>query len=205
MSDMALLAVRPPQEAKTRLAPALLPDQRADLALSMARHVLHCLTTVLPPSRCIVVSRSAAVRELGLAAGAIVLVEAGEDQNTALTQAAEHARTLGASRLLSISSDLPLLDTDDVSAMLAGGARIAPDRHDRGTNALCVAPPLAFPYLHGPDSLGLHEAAARAAGVPLAHVLRRGLAHDVDMPDDLLPLPRPAGPFSLSNLGWTPR
>lgn len=195
MSDMALLAVRPPQEGKTRLAPTLSPTQRADFTLSSARHVLACVTAILPPDQCIVVSRSAVVRELGLAAGAIVLDEAGEDQNAALTQAANHAIARGACRLLSISSDLPLLQADDVAAMLAGGSRIAPDRHGRGTNALCVSPPLAFPYLHGPDSLTSHERAAAVAGVPLARVLRRGLAHDVDVPSDLPPLSR--SPMSL--------
>lgn len=189
MADMALLAVRPPQEAKTRLAPALSPAERADFALLTVRHVIACLTAVLPPERCIVISRSADIRDLGQAAGARVLVEGGHGQNAALTQGAEYARALGATMLLSISSDLPLLEADDVIAMLEGGPRIAPDRHGRGTNALCMSPPLAFPYLHGADSLFAHESAARAAGMPLLRIVRRGLAHDVDTPEDLVPLP----------------
>lgn len=193
MAGMALRAVRPPQEAKTRLARALSPAQRAELALSTARHVLGCLTQVLPPSRCILISRSATMRGLARAAGAVALVEEGADQNAALTQAAHHARTLGASRILSISSDLPPLTAADVAAMLQGGSRIAPDRHSRGTNALCIAPPLALLHLHGPDSLARHKAAA-AADIPLTRVVRIGLAHDVDEPDDLRLSPSPPVP-----------
>lgn len=189
MADMALLAVRPPHEAKTRLAPALSPTARADFAFFTARHVLACLTAVLPPERCIIISRSAKILDLGQAAGAHVLVEEGHGQNAALTQGAGCARALGATGLLSISSDLPLLEADDVIAMVGGGARIAPDRHGRGTNALFMSPPLAFSYLHGANSLYAHESAARAAGTPLLRIVRRGLAHDVDTPEDLLPLP----------------
>ena len=192
MHDFALLAVRPPAEAKTRLADALTPAQREALAWNMARHVLGCMTAVLPPERCIVVSRSSDMREYATAAGAVALREVGADQNAALTQGAHHAVEHSADRVLTLSSDLPMLQVDDVRAMLASSHAsnsviIAPDRHGTGTNGMCMQPPLILPYLHGRDSLDRHRRKAAELGVPVEIIERPGLAHDIDVCDDLYP------------------
>jgi 2-phospho-L-lactate guanylyltransferase len=61
---------------------------------------------------------------------------------------------------------------------------IAPDRHDKGTNALAMTPPDPDFFRFGPDSFHAHTEAAATRGMRL-HVLRRpGLAHDLDTPDD---------------------
>jgi 2-phospho-L-lactate guanylyltransferase len=90
-------------------------------------------------------------------------------------------------RLLVIHGDLPLLSAPDISALLdaaeSSGAAIAPDRHGQGTNALALwMRPPAYTFAYGPNSFALHQ---QRLGDTLAVVQRKGLACDVDTPNDL--------------------
>lgn len=189
MHPMGLLAVRSPEEAKTRLRGVLTADERRALAWAMYRHVLGCLTAALPPPSCIVISRSKEVLAAAQEAGAQTLTEIGSGQNEALTVAAQHALHLGATSLLSLSTDLPHLEVADLHAMLSAQEEaqivLASDRHGTGTNAMCIRPPLAIPYLHGPDSFAKHCDAALAMGLAPLRIHRPGLAQDIDEATDL--------------------
>ncbi|MGH8328455.1 MAG: 2-phospho-L-lactate guanylyltransferase, partial [Steroidobacteraceae bacterium] len=109
--------------------------------------------------------------------------------NEALTAAALEARQRGAERLVLVHADLPLLEPEEVTALIeaskASGLAIAPDRHGRGTNALCLTWPPAVRFEFGPDSLAKHLAQAAALGLSPAVVRLPGLAFDLDDPDDL--------------------
>jgi 2-phospho-L-lactate guanylyltransferase len=65
------------------------------------------------------------------------------------------------------------------------GVAIAPDRRGTGTNGLALHPPNAIPFRFGADSFAAHQEAAHAADLSVAVVQRRGLAFDLDTPDDL--------------------
>ncbi|NWK94442.1 2-phospho-L-lactate guanylyltransferase [Sphingobium lactosutens] len=183
-----LLPVRPPEEGKTRLSGIFDADYRKTLNWRFFRNCLDIACQLVDASRCIVVSRSLAVRDEAERRGAISLQEDGSDLNLALTQAAAFGRDRGASAVLSLSCDLPLLDKNDLDVMLQVSREadvvIAPDRHRKGTNALLVRPPLAIPYLYGASSLGAHLTAARKAGLSASVFYRRGLATDIDLPND---------------------
>jgi len=84
-----------------------------------------------------------------------------------------------------ISADLPLLDAGDVEVLLAAtperGIAIA-RAHDGGTNAIAMRPPgLVKTHFGEPKSAAVHA----SLGVPYAMVDARGLASDIDTPDDL--------------------
>jgi 2-phospho-L-lactate guanylyltransferase len=89
--------------------------------------------------------------------------------------------------VLLLAADLPYLVVADLDLLLAEEAPvvIAPDRHLRGTNALLLAPPLAIAPAFGDDSFRAHTELARIAGLDLKVVTSRGLATDIDDPDDL--------------------
>jgi 2-phospho-L-lactate guanylyltransferase (CobY/MobA/RfbA family) len=108
------------------------------------------------------------------------LEDASSDLNSALLQA---VRVTAVSRILILASDLPLLGEDDVREMAQHDCAIAPDRHKHGTNALVwpAQPPFAF----GENSFARHRAIAESAGFNPNIVVRRGLAFDVDVPEDL--------------------
>ncbi len=187
MDGHLLLAVRPPEEGKSRLATTIDADQRSALNYNMFRHVLKIGRELFPPERIILVSRSAALRGEVAALGGHALEESGDDLNAALEQGARFAIGRDAGSLLSLSSDLPALTMDDVRALLDAPApiAIATDRLRTGTNALRMRPAGAIPFRYGMDSLAAHLAAAAAAKLEAVVVERPGLADDIDTPADL--------------------
>ena len=191
LRTVAVVPVQALGEAKSRLAAVLAPDERAALTLRLLRGVLDALAVPGVAAR-LVVSPDPAVLAAARAAGAVPLAQRNamrDGLNGALEEARAWAEARDAEALLVVLGDLPLLAPEDVDAMLAlaGTAAmvLAPDRHERGTNALLLRPPGAIPFAFGPDSLARHRAAAAARGVP-AHFYRSpGTALDLDTPDDL--------------------
>ena len=100
----------------------------------------------------------------------------------------------GADALLVVLGDLPYLTASDVASIVrllpvdATGAVLAPDRHERGTNALLLRPPDALPFAFGRDSFQRHVARAVALGVRTVWYTSEGTRRDVDTPDDLAAL-----------------
>jgi 2-phospho-L-lactate guanylyltransferase len=187
MSLRVIIPVKPFTEAKQRLASVLSGEQRAELAEKLFRHAFTTVLRAIGARAVIIVTRSRDVIDFAAAQGAVGLAETGHpDLNTALWQAAEFAS--GASKLLILASDLPLLCEEDFVAMAVEHCAIAPDRHGAGTNALTwpANPSLGFHF--GTDSFERHRAAAISAGFVPRIVTRAGLGYDVDLPADLVPL-----------------
>ncbi len=182
-----LVLARDPAGAKTRLASVLDPDSRSALAVAMLTDVLAAAREA-PFARRIVATESAAVRGVAASMGAETLAVARSGTNGAAV-AALAAAGKGAGAALVLASDLPLLAAPDLEALLeaAGAAEVvvAPDRHRRGTNALLLTPPAAIAPAFGQDSFRSHRERARDAGLRSRIVTTRGLATDVDDPDDL--------------------
>ena len=181
-----VIPVKPPDQAKSRLAEVLGGAQRAALAGAMLRHVLTAARAadhvrhiaLLGPSR------------LGLPDDVPLLADAGDGLNPALQGALAHVAAQGAERLIVLFADLPQLAALDVQLLAAaptGTLAIAPDRHGTGTNALSLPLPAArgFTFSFGPDSFALHCAEAERLELPVEEIRSPGLARDVDVPEDL--------------------
>lgn len=185
MSCWSITALGPLSCCKSRLAHHLPQERRIELVSSMLDHVLSVLSRARGVDRVAVVSPERGA----LPEHVITLADPGGGLNEALTAAALAARCRGAERLLVVHADLPLLEPEEVAALIeasqASGLAIAPDRHGRGTNALCLswAAPIRFEF--GPESFGKHLAQAAARGLSPAVVRLPGLAFDLDEPDDL--------------------
>lgn len=190
MSLWIAIAVRPADEGKTRLAAALTPAERADLNQAFFQHTLAVARQTVASTHCVVISRSRDMRAMARAQGAYGLEETGNSFNQALTAASAFACANGATAVLSISSDLPLLHAADLHEMVFAASDhevvIATDRHGEGTNALLQRPPGVIGYHHGPGSLATHRMAAERLGLKARVITRAGLAFDVDTPEDLL-------------------
>lgn len=190
MTCFAVMAVRPVDEGKSRLADELTAGERVSLNINMFRHVFEVVSQVFPAENIVVISRSEPLLDEARARGAHGAAETSCDLNAALTEASRIAVGRGATALLTISSDLPFLEPDDVRAMLdaKGDVVIATDRLRIGTNALLVRRPFAMPYRYGGESLAAHKMAAAEAGLTITVVERPGLARDIDTPADLAEL-----------------
>jgi len=193
MSLWLVVPLRSLRDGKSRLAPALDPDQRYRLVEWLLTRTLEQAAQFPGLDRTLVVSPCEQARARALAAGARVLEEhAPGGLNHALRQARLALRGFAAARMLMISCDLPLLQAEDLrrltSASSATTIALAPDRTQQGTNGVCLGSEIDFEFSFGPDSFERHVARARRLGKRVALVERDGLAFDLDLPADLTEL-----------------
>ena len=175
MDAHVLIPLKALDRAKSRLAEALAPDERAELMRSLLEGVV------------------GAVREAGVQRITVVTAESldgyevwldrGLAWNDALAAAA--AEVVTAPVVAFVSADLPLLRSDEVEDLLDAtpqrGIAIA-RALDGGTNAVSMRPPGLVP-----THFGEAKSAAVHAGLGVDHVVLDlpGLAFDVDTPEDL--------------------
>ena len=186
MTCWVIIPVKPPEQAKSRLAEVLDGDERAALARAMLAHVVAAArgadhvqhVALLGPTR------------LGMAEDLPLLADPGTGLNPALQSAMVQISGEPAERLIVLFADLPRLTVQDVQLLACappGTVAIAPDRHGTGTNALSLPLPAAkgFTFAFGPDSFALHNMEAERLGLRIEAIHSQGLARDVDVPEDL--------------------
>ncbi len=191
MGVWAIVPVKPLRRGKSRLASVLSPTERALLNRHLLVHTLQVLSQVEAVEQVLVVSRDSGALALARHHGARTLQERGDSRlNLALRHATTVLQMYHVGVMMILPADLPLLEPADVQALLDAVAPppavvLAPDRHGEGTNALVLSPPGVIPYRYGPGSFARHLAEARRVGVEPRIVERRGLAWDLDWPEDL--------------------
>jgi 2-phospho-L-lactate guanylyltransferase len=187
----AVLPLKPLAEAKQRLAPALDAAQRAGLSHAMAADVLAALAATPSLSGILVVTADTDLASLAEVHGARVLSEdIAKGYNEAVARAAAQLDQTGASAMLCVPGDVPLLRADEVARLVAALAQppavvLAPDAERDGTNALGLAPPTLLAPHYGQASFAKHVAAARALALESTILDLPGLALDIDTIDDL--------------------
>ncbi|MEJ7841529.1 MAG: 2-phospho-L-lactate guanylyltransferase [Rubrobacter sp.] len=185
----AVVPVKDLGGTKSRLAPVLDPAARAGLTLYMMGRVVSRLREA-GLDAVGVVSPDPIVLDEALRRGATPLVQESRGLNPALEEGRLWATKNGAAALLVLPADLPLIEAEDVRAVLdeaAGGAPvvIAPDGTRSGTNALLLRPPDALPFLFGPDSFEAHLRAARDREAEARVCENQHLSFDLDTAGDL--------------------
>ncbi len=192
----AIVPAKMLEQAKTRLASVLSPEERRELCLAMLRDVLSALHSAEHLVGIAVVTADAAIAETARALGAEVVTEQTIGQNAAIEAGVAYCRERGASEVLVVSADLPLLCPATVEQILAQARQseqnhlvlLAPSRDGTGTNAMLQRPPGVIPFLFGVNSLQQHQQAAAERGVRTALAQAEGLAFDVDLSADLIDL-----------------
>ena len=176
-----LVPVKTFSEAKLRLAPALDPAHRAELARAMATHVV----TSAAPLPTAVVCDDAEVAEWARDLGALVVWEPERGLNRAVEAGVARLAAAGARRVVVAHADLPRAGHLAWVARFTG-VTLVPDHNDNGTNVICVPGDAGFTFSYGPGSFARHGAEALRLGLPLRVVREPSLSHDVDLPADLL-------------------
>jgi 2-phospho-L-lactate guanylyltransferase len=182
---VALVAIKRRLQCKSRLAAALEHEARLELVRGMLDRVLSALDSAHTIQQYAVLSPE---RDI-LPADVLVLADAAEGLNAAVTHAYRSVLALGAGEVLILPADLPNVTGPEIDELVLAGRRggfaLAPDGEAVGTNALFLAHRGSFPFQFGDDSMRRHLAAATQLGLPECVVRLPGLAFDVDAPEHL--------------------
>jgi 2-phospho-L-lactate/phosphoenolpyruvate guanylyltransferase len=197
----ALVPIRSLAGGKSRLGGAIDAEEREELLLGMLRRTLE-LVLEWPPCRTVhVVSADPRALAAATETGADPLPQSGEGLNAGLRLGLGAAVGAGATAVLILPADLPLLATSSLdrlldaadAALAAGSGRplvvIAPSDARGGTNALLLSPPGIIPPSFGKASFEAHARAAAAVDATVQLVTDPGLGFDLDTPEDLEILP----------------
>ena len=187
MSAHVLVPLKRLDRAKSRLAAALSPAERAALMRTLLEGVLDAV-------------RRAGVAKITLVTSEPIVgpvgVEIWHDRGLPWNVALEEAmRELVTDEIATvISADLPLLEPSDVGTLIEAtptlGIAIA-RADDGGTNAVSMRPPaLLRTHFGEPGSAGVHARSAQARRLEHVIVDLPGLAFDVDTPEDLERIPQ---------------
>jgi 2-phospho-L-lactate/phosphoenolpyruvate guanylyltransferase len=187
----AVIPVKGGRLAKQRLAEALSPRLRRDLALAMFADVLDAVAAVKELRGIAVVTADLDVAEIARRFGAEVWSDGAHDGHTGAVSAAARRLAATSSTMLTIPGDVPLVSRSDLSRVLAAhraapAFTIVPAWDERGSNTVVCSPADVVPLRFGPDSYFPHVAAARAAGVTPTILRNSAIALDMDEPTDLL-------------------
>jgi 2-phospho-L-lactate guanylyltransferase len=205
---VALIPMKDLAGAKMRLADVLDKADRAELALAMLTDVIEACAGSGRFDEIAVVTSDSEVCWHARGLGAKPLVEPAtlSGLNEGLTFAQRYiCRRMGASALVILPADVPLIRPDDVRAVVdvmdAPGDRVAFVRaRDGGTNALALRPIEVIPMRFGRASADAHAAAAREAGIEPVELRIERLQFDVDAPEDVDAME--GLPVGAATAGW---
>ena len=191
MGIWAIVPVKHLKEGKSSLESVLSPRARELFSCRLLKRTLGLLALSDIIERTVVISRDDTALQMARELGALIVNESSaSDLNCALQRATQVAASLGATGVLVLPSDLPLLGANDVEEITRVRGHdpivvLAADRHGSGTNAIFVRPPGLFRYRFGGGSLVAHQEQARVQGVVVRVYRLPGMEFDVDEPADL--------------------
>ena len=196
-SDLwVVIPVKPLQQSKQRLRDCLGP-LRAGLTRAMLHDVLTALRGSDTVRGVVIVTLDAEIAELAVGEGIHVVEEARPSgMNRAITQGCEYATRCGATSLVVLPLDVPLLTAAEFDRLVrelrlrSGDADgpilgIVPAAGSGGTNWMCFGTQRPFPPLYGPDSCSRHLARARELGYHAVTLESDLVSLDLDEEPDL--------------------
>ena len=175
--------------AKSRLSDKLDPDRRACLAQAAADRVLRAVADCpLVDLRLAVVDTDLAAR-MALHRNFEVLQRPDLlGQSAAVGAGFSAAIKRGATNILTVSADIPLVRPKDIDEILRPRPPVlvmVSDREGLGTNAMRLDPAIDLHFHFGPDSLAMHKREAAALRLPVKVIDNRRVRLDIDTPDDI--------------------
>jgi len=185
----SIVPVKAFEEGKSRLNAVLGPTKRAQFNRELFDRTVARLLVFPGAAQTIVVSRSEAVLEQARRAGMVAVTEIGNALNGALSLAGEVARERGATTIVVVPTDLPLLDASLLERIVSKASVektcvLAPDESRQGTNLMVVTPPDNTIFQFGECSFEKHLILAKSRGYSVRIVADGRLAFDIDNPAD---------------------
>ena len=192
----ALLPTKSLAFAKSRLAPFLAEADRRALSYAMFHDVLDCLCHARHIDKVAVVTADPMLLDLARGRGALAIDEtAPRGLNAAAALGTSRCIEAGATSLVIVLSDLPLVTVEEIDALfgdLPDGphVRVARSHDGLGTNGLLRTPADVISTRFGGRSYHDHVAAAADAEISHSEINLPGLSFDIDTIDDLSELRR---------------
>ena len=194
-----LIPVKDLSHAKQRLASLMTQEERTQLAWAMLEGTFAAAARVRNADRIAVVTLYQPAIALAESYGMEVIIEAEQiSESMSVDFGSREVQKCGATSVLRLPIDLPLITTEDIEAILAHNLPspstvIVPSRDYNGTNAILRRPADLFPSHFGPGSLVKHldEAKRAQATCKVVHLPR--IALDIDDPDDVVVLMEQGG------------
>lgn len=182
-ADTALIVpIRSFADGKTRLAPLLTTEERAELLCGMASGVVQAAEGLAT----VIVSSAVEVRAWASCRGLACINDPGS-LNAAAAAGVEWARSRGCRRAVVAHADLPLART--FRAVVDGFADddvvVVRGNRDGGTPVLAISTRVQFRFYYGPASFDRHLLEARRRSLPVRTVVDPDLATDLDTPEDI--------------------
>jgi 2-phospho-L-lactate guanylyltransferase len=191
MTTWAIIPVKHLSMAKSSLSRVLNPPQRRELVLSMLADVLNAIHKASSVKGAIVVSPDEeGVLEFAKTHSATGIADHGAKLNDSLDLAIKQAMAKGATSVLILPLDIPLLTPADIKNIISMASShravvIAPSK-DNGTNALFLRPADVMNLRFGGESFPAHLAEARVANIRPQIYRSTTVATDIDEIKDML-------------------
>jgi len=176
---VVLIPIRSFTDAKSRLADALSPGQRRDLAVAMASTVVASAGDL--PVWVITDDHEVAAWADSVGAEPVAVNRSGLTES--IVAAVSIAQERHFNRAIIAHADLP--HAVDLTVVDGPGLAIAPDRRRDGSNVMSVPTDAGFRFAYGPGSFERHLAEAARVGLQVDVIDAPDLAWDVDDPEDL--------------------
>ena len=186
-----LIPVKDLSHAKQRLAALMTQPERTQLAWAMLENTFATVARVRNAERVAVVTLYQPAITLAEKYGMEVVIETEQiSESASVDFGSRELIKCGATAVLRLPIDLPLITTEDIEVILARNlpgpsALIVPSRDGTGTNAILRNPSDLFASHFGPGSLAkhLHAATQAQAHCEVMHLPR--VALDIDDPEDV--------------------
>jgi 2-phospho-L-lactate/phosphoenolpyruvate guanylyltransferase len=189
--NCVLVPVKALEQGKSRLSVRLSPEERHALSRAMLTDVVTSARSATTVDRVVVVSSDPSLLELARQLE-VEAVDEGYPRglNGAVAVGTEFCLHLGATAVLVLLADLPLVTAQDIEGIFQqtnGEPQIVivPCKEGDGTNALLRVPPEVVPTRFGGPSLEAHRKVAREYNITCQTVEIPHIAFDVDSVEDL--------------------
>ncbi len=194
-----LIPVKDLTRAKQRLASLMTQEERTRLAWAMLENTFAAAAGAQNADRVAVVTLYPPAIKLAAKYGMELIAETEQiSESVSVDFGSKEVKKRGATAVLRLPIDLPLISARDIEAVLdldAGKDRgengetpsvvIVPSRDGSGTNAILRRPPDLFPSHFGPGSLARHLAEAAASKADCRVIELPSIALDIDDPNDV--------------------
>ena len=189
MAVSVIIPVKRLDNAKSRLSPLLASEERKQFCLKMLEDVLRTVKSMKRINQTVVVSNDPEVFRDAKNFEAAYLKERRAGLNEAVSEAIGWCIERGATSVLVLPADIPLVTPTDLNRMLAlrekASMVISPSRSGNGTNALLLTPPNVCPTFYGPCSFERHLEEASKRRISFCMFKSQRIALDIDTVEDL--------------------